>query len=104
MTRPNPMPKAPPADFGIPEKENHVEPNRLVALVGVAAAVVTGVLIPVLDVVENDTAQAIIIGTLVLAVAAIIWKWLEGWQKYEDRNLIVSDLEAAAPIVSKDTP
>jgi high-affinity Fe2+/Pb2+ permease len=81
-----------------------MEPNRLVALVGVAAAVVTGVLIPVLDVVENDTAQAIIIGTLVLAVAAIIWKWLEGWQKFEDRSLIVSDLEGAAPIVSKDRP
>jgi high-affinity Fe2+/Pb2+ permease len=58
-------------------------PNRLVALVGVAAAVVTGVLIPVLNVVENDVARAIVLCVLVLAITAIIIVWLLGWQKHE---------------------
>lgn len=63
--------------------------NRVVALVSVAAAVVTGVLVPLLDVVDNDIAQAAIIGVVVLAVTAIVITWLIGWQKHETRVAVV---------------
>jgi len=59
--------------------------NRAVAIVSVLAAVVTGVLVPLLDVVENDIAQAVIIGVVIVAVAAIVITWLIGWQKHETR-------------------
>ena len=69
--------------------------NRAVAAVGVAAAVVTGVLIPVLDVIKNDIAKAIFLGVLALCVTAIIIIWLLGWQKYEGRKSPAGELRAS---------
>lgn len=69
--------------------------NRAVAVVGVAAAVVTGVLIPVLDVIENDVAKAVFLGVLALCITAIIVIWLLGWQKYEARKTSAGEMRAS---------
>jgi ABC-type Fe3+-siderophore transport system permease subunit len=57
--------------------------NRVAALVAVAASVVTGVLIPLLDVIRNPYAQAAVIVACILAATAIVIVWLIGWQKHE---------------------
>lgn len=61
-------------------------PNRIAALVAIAASVVTGVVVPVLNVVHDPIAQAIIIVACVFAATAVAITWLIGWQKYEDRS------------------
>jgi hypothetical protein len=63
-----------------------VTPNRIAALVAIAASIVTGVVVPLLDVVHDPIAQAIIIVACILAAAAVAITWLIGWQKYEDRS------------------
>jgi protein-S-isoprenylcysteine O-methyltransferase Ste14 len=63
-----------------------VTPNRVAALVAIAASVVTGVIVPVLDVVHDPMAQAIIIVACILAAAAVAITWLIGWQKFEARR------------------
>lgn len=61
-------------------------PNRIAALVAIAASVATGVVVPVLNVVHDPIAQAIIIVACIFAAAAVAITWLIGWQKYEDRS------------------
>lgn len=63
-----------------------MSPNRIAALVAIAASVATGVIVPVLNVVHDPIAQAIIIVACILSAAAVAITWLIGWQKYEDRR------------------
>jgi hypothetical protein len=67
-------------------REDHVSPNRIAALVTIAASVVTGVIVPVLNVVHDPIAQAIIIVACILVAGAVTITWLIGWQKYEERS------------------
>ena len=58
------------------------EPNRLAVYLTTGAGLATAVAVPLA---ELDTSSAVgVVGGLA-AIAAVVHKWLEGWQRYEDR-------------------
>lgn len=57
-------------------------PNRVAVYLTVVAAVAGGVAPVVANMDLSSTAGII---TAVLAIAAVVRKWLDGWQKYEAR-------------------
>lgn len=59
--------------------------NRVAALSGVLAAIVAA-LVSLLGAFQSDTAKAIVVGVVVLAITALVIVYLLGYQKYEARK------------------
>lgn len=62
-------------------------PNRIALYLTIAGGLATALAGPVANL--DTTSTATLIGGF-LGIAAIVQKWLDGWQKYEERT----DLEA----------
>ena len=62
-----------------------VLPNRI-ALYLTAAAGLLGALAPVVADLDIESVAGIAAG--LAAIAAVVYKWLDGWQKYEERTAL----------------
>ena len=60
-------------------------PNRIAVYLTAAAALLGG-LAPVVADLDIDSTVGIAAG--LAALTGIVWKWLEGWQKYEERTAL----------------
>ena len=60
-------------------------PNRIAVYLTVAAGLL-GALAPVVADLDIESVAGIAAG--LAAIAAVVYKWLEGWQKYEERTAL----------------
>ncbi|HEY5708595.1 MAG TPA: hypothetical protein VIS51_04305 [Solirubrobacterales bacterium] len=67
-------------------------PNRIALYLTVAAGVL-GALAPVVANLDISSVAGIAAG--LAAISAVVYKWLDGWQKYEGQEVLLDQLDAA---------
>ena len=78
-------------------------PNRIAVYLTVAAGLL-GALAPVIADLDIESVAGIAAG--LAAIAAVVYKWLEGWQKYEERTALepLVEQQLGAGVVDPSAP